>query len=208
MPKKVIIVGYFQEVIELCELCNIEIVGVIDNNDSETFNNSTIPILGTDAEAEVLFSKFGRIPLLLTPDSPSVRKKLANYYSNIGYKFLTVISPNATISRTAKIGEGVFIQSGVNVSANVEISDFVRLKTNANVMHDCEIDTFSTVAPNAVLLGKVRVYTEAYIGSNATVLPGCTIGNNAMVGAGSVVTKNVDNNTVVVGNPSKFFKNN
>jgi acetyltransferase-like isoleucine patch superfamily enzyme len=46
----------------------------------------------------------------------------------------------------------------------------------------------------------------ASIGSNATILSGITIGENAMVGAGSVVTKNVEANTVVAGNPAKFIK--
>lgn len=203
MTKRVIIIGFFQEVVELCEECNIEIVGYIDTNTSFI---TDIPFLGTDAEAGALFTKFGNIPLLLTPDSPSVRKKLADYYSNFGYQFLNVISPTATISKTATIGDGVLIQTGVNVSSNVMIGDFVRLNTKSNVMHDCEVAAFSTVAPNAVLLGKVIVNTLSYIGSNATILPGCAIGKNTIVGAGSVVVKNVEENSVVAGNPSKILR--
>ncbi len=205
MPKKVIIVGYFQEVIELCEKCGIEIVGIIDNNKTESFNID-IPILGNDADAEALFFDFGKIPLLLSPDSPTIREKLADYYTKIGYHFLTVISPDANISRTARIGVGVLIQSGVNVSSNSVINNFVRLNTNSNIMHDCYIDSFSTIAPNSVLLGRVKVSMLSYIGSNATILPGCDIGKNAMVGAGTVVTKNVEDATVVVGNPSKILR--
>ena len=47
----------------------------------------------------------------------------------------------------------------------------------------------------------------ASIGSNATILAGVTIGENSLVGAGSVVTKDVPNNTIVVGNPAKILKN-
>jgi serine acetyltransferase len=47
------------------------------------------------------------------------------------------------------------------------------------------------------------------IGAGAVILPGLTIGNNAMIGAGAVITKNVPDNAVVIGNPGKIkrFKN-
>jgi acetyltransferase-like isoleucine patch superfamily enzyme len=46
----------------------------------------------------------------------------------------------------------------------------------------------------------------AIIGANSTLLPGVRIGKNALVGAGSVVTKDVEANAVVVGNPAKKIK--
>ncbi|MEL7271430.1 MAG: acyltransferase [Bacteroidota bacterium] len=45
-----------------------------------------------------------------------------------------------------------------------------------------------------------------WIGANAILLPGVTIGENSVVGAGSIVTKNVPNNSVVVGNPARIIK--
>lgn len=50
------------------------------------------------------------------------------------------------------------------------------------------------------------VKAEKTNGSEAIVLPGVTIGDNAVVGAGSVVTKNVEANTVVAGDPAKPIK--
>jgi len=47
----------------------------------------------------------------------------------------------------------------------------------------------------------------AKIGANSIILPGVIIGENAFVGAGSVVTKNVPDGAVVVGNPAKIIKN-
>ena len=44
------------------------------------------------------------------------------------------------------------------------------------------------------------------IGTNAIVLPNRSIGKNSYVGAGAVVTKNVEDNSVVVGNPARFLK--
>jgi len=44
------------------------------------------------------------------------------------------------------------------------------------------------------------------LGANVTVLPGVTIGNNSIIGAGSVVTKNIPENVIAVGNPCKVLR--
>lgn len=46
----------------------------------------------------------------------------------------------------------------------------------------------------------------SWIGANSILLPGITVGINSIVGAGSIVTKNVPDNTVVAGNPAKIIK--
>jgi acetyltransferase-like isoleucine patch superfamily enzyme len=53
---------------------------------------------------------------------------------------------------------------------------------------------------------KTLVKKGASIGSGCTILANITIGENAIVGAGSVVTKDVPANTIVVGNPAKFLR--
>jgi UDP-2-acetamido-3-amino-2,3-dideoxy-glucuronate N-acetyltransferase len=50
---------------------------------------------------------------------------------------------------------------------------------------------------------KTLVKEGASIGANATILPGITIGKCAFIGAGAVITKNVPNYAVMVGNPAK-----
>ena len=199
--KDVILVGAFHEVVELCEDCDINIVGIIDNNLTGSFLG--IPIIGTDNDATRLYQEFSHCQLVITPDMPKVREKLYQLYAREGFEFATIISPKATISRSAKIGRGTVIQSGVNVSAATTIGSFVKLNTNANVMHDDVVGDFATIAPNAVLLGYVNIEKTAYIGANSTVLPHLNIGEGALVGAGAVVTKNVDANLIVKGVPAK-----
>ena len=54
--------------------------------------------------------------------------------------------------------------------------------------------------------GKVTIRKNAWIGMGATITPGVTVGENAVVAAGSVVTKDVPDNTVVAGVPAKVIK--
>lgn len=201
MKTDVIIVGGFHEIIELCEDSGLNVVGIIDNELEGTYYG--VPIIGNDEDAERLFPQYGGCNVIITPDSPKVREKLVNYYKAIGYKFITVISPLAHISKYAKIGEGTIIQSGVNVSAATIIGSFCKLNSSCNVMHDNTIADFATIAPNAVLLGRVMAGKGAYIGANSTILPKINIGNGSIVGAGAVVTRNVDKGKIVKGVPAK-----
>lgn len=201
MKTDVIIVGGFHEVIELCEDCGLNVVGIIDNQLSGSYYG--IPVIGTDDDAENLYPHYKSCKLIITPDSPRVRERLVNKYKFIGYEFATVVSPSAHVSKFAEIGEGTVVQSGVNVSAATTIGRFCKLNTCCNVMHDNSIGDFTTIAPNVVLLGRVKVEYGAYIGANATVLPEIVVEKGAIVGAGSVVTRNVSECATVKGVPAK-----
>ncbi len=54
-----------------------------------------------------------------------------------------------------------------------------------------------------ILREAVRIGKNVWIGGGATILPGVTIGDNSIVGAGAVVTKDVEADTIVVGNPAR-----
>jgi len=54
--------------------------------------------------------------------------------------------------------------------------------------------------------GDVVIGSDAWIGAGSIILPNIRVGHTSIVGAGSIVTKSVDNKTVVVGNPAKFLK--
>lgn len=198
---EVILVGGFIEIIELCELCNLNISGIIDNNLKEDYCG--YPIIGTDTDAPKLLDKFRTTPLLLSPDLPATRKKIADYYEALGFTFISLISPKAEVSKSAIIGKGVIIQTSVNVSANTRLGNFVRLNTRANIMHDCTIDVYTTVAPSAVVLGRVKIGKYCYVGANSTILPEINIGDEAIIGAGAVVVKDIENNKTVKGIPAK-----
>ena len=201
MKTDVIVVGGFHEIIELCEECSLNVVGIIDNQLVGAYYG--IPIIGTDKDAEVLFPQYKSCRVIITPDSPRVRENLANQYKSIGFGFTTVISPFAHVSKYSEIGEGTVIQSGVNVSAATKIGRFCKLNSCCNVMHDNIIGDFTTIAPNAVLLGRVMVERGAYIGANSTVLPEIVVNKGAIVGAGAVVTRNVSVGVTVKGVPAK-----
>ncbi|MCT4456208.1 sugar O-acetyltransferase [Lactiplantibacillus paraplantarum] len=85
---------------------------------------------------------------------------------------------------------------GIDIEEDVQIAPRVNLVT---VNHDLKDKMIIKCAP-------VHIKKGAWIGANATILPGVTIGENSVVGAASVVTKDVPDNCVVVGNPARILK--
>ena len=99
MDKEIILVGGFHEIIELCEEIGYKIIGIIDNNLKESYWG--YPIIGTDNMIKIISQNYKHIPLVITPDFPSTRKKLFLEYSKYGFEFETIISPTAKISKSS-----------------------------------------------------------------------------------------------------------
>ena len=196
----VILVGGFPEMVELCVTCNYRVIGAIE---LEGETGGVVDVLGTDADAPVLKQRYPDVPLVLSPESSERRKVLAEEYSRLGFSFARLIHPSATVSDSARLGQGVVIQAGAIVSTNCQVGDFARVHFGGILLHDVSIGACSNIAPGAVVLGRVKVGEGAFIVANATVLSGRTVGDGAIVGAGAVVTRDVEDSTVVVGCPAR-----
>nr|BAL55158.1 transferase hexapeptide repeat containing protein [uncultured Acetothermia bacterium]BAL60197.1 transferase hexapeptide repeat containing protein [Candidatus Acetothermum autotrophicum] len=108
------------------------------------------------------------------------------------------IGKNCKISSHSFICEGVTIEDGVFIGHHVVfINDKYPRATNEQGELQTEADW--VVRPTLVKRG-------ASIGSGAVIMCGLTIGENAIVGAGSVVTKDVPADAVVIGNPARFLR--
>lgn len=118
-------------------------------------------------------------------------------------RFATLIHPAATVSRYAKIGNGVSIQPFVNVGPNAELGNHIHVFAQAFIGHNARLDDFSYVANNACVGGYVHLKEGGYLGTNATTIERISIGKWAVVGMGSVVTRSVGDFVTVIGNPAR-----
>ena len=100
------------------------------------------------------------------------------------------------------VGNNVTLKSGVYLWAGTVLEDDVFVGPNATFTNDRM--PRSKVYPDR--FEGITVREGASIGANATLLPGIIIGRGVMVGAGAVVTRDVPDYAVVVGNPAKIIK--
>ena len=114
------------------------------------------------------------------------------------------VQKNAFIGKNCKIQSHTFICEGVTIEDDVLvghgvtfINDKYPRATNGNGGLQSEADW--KVVPTVVKKG-------ASVGSGSTILCNVTIGEKAIVGSGSVVTKDVPPNTIVVGNPARIVR--
>jgi acetyltransferase-like isoleucine patch superfamily enzyme len=114
------------------------------------------------------------------------------------------IQKNATVGKNCKISSHSFICEGVAIEDNVFIGHSVTFINDSYpraATPDGQLQTEKDWKVERTLVRK-----GASIGSGTTVLSNVVIGENAIVGAGSVVTKDVPANAIVVGNPAKLLR--
>ena len=122
------------------------------------------------------------------------------------------VMKNSVIGENCNIGQNVVVSPGVELGNNVKIQNNVSLYTGVV----CEDDVFlgpsmvftNVINPRSGVIRKEEymktvVKKGASIGANATIVCGNNIGKYAFIGAGAVVTKEVPDYALMVGNPSK-----
>lgn len=122
------------------------------------------------------------------------------------------IMNNATIGASCNIGQNVVVSPDVVLGTNVKVQNNVSIYTGVI----CEDDVFlgpsmvftNVINPRSAVnrkneYAKTIVKKGASIGANATLICGNNIGKYALIGAGAVITKEVENFALVVGNPAK-----
>ena len=128
----------------------------------------------------------------------------------------TTIWQFCVVLRSATVGSNCNINAQVLIENDVVIGNNVTIKPGVQIWDGITLEDDVFVGPNATftndLMPRSKQYPEAYpktlvkqgasLGANCTILPGVTIGRFAMIGAGAVVTKNVPDYAVMVGNPA------
>jgi sugar O-acyltransferase (sialic acid O-acetyltransferase NeuD family) len=114
-----------------------------------------------------------------------------------------LVDPTAVVASTATVGHGAYVNAGAVVAAHTTIGCHVNLNRSVSIGHDNEIGFAASFGPGSVTTGGVVVGPAAFVGAGATILPGVRVGRRATIGAGAVVTKDVGDFEVVVGNPAR-----
>jgi len=209
--KKIVLIGgggHCKVVISILKkLGNFEIAGIVDNYKTDSFM-SGIKIIGTDDDLKGIY-KSGIYNALITVGSikdNTKRYRLFNMAKEIGYKFPVIISPEAIVDESVKIGEGTVIMPGSIINVDSSIGNNCIINTGSIIEHDCKIGDHCHIAPGVHISGEANIGELSFIGIGATIIQGIKIGKNVTIGAGSVLIKDIPDNVIALGNPAKIMK--
>jgi len=205
--KKIIIVGgggFAKEVIWLAEECGYQVIGILDDNeDMHGKKVLDIPVLGSVEQCH----KYNQYQFILAIGSPRTRLAVYKKMQQDGQvNFATLIHPDVKKSKHVSFGEGSIVCSGCILTVDISIGRHCIININSTVGHESHLGNFVTIAPIVAISGNVTLADYSEIGTSAAIRQGVTIGKGAMLGMGGILTKNIPENGIFVGNPAKLLK--
>lgn len=135
-----------------------------------------------------------------------MKKCIKKIFQKFRNKILREKSIEDLIKRGLVIGKNFNIQKECILDPPhcwlIEIGDEVTLAPRVHILaHDAS----TKKELGYTKIGKVKIGNNVFIGANSTILPNTKIGNNVIIGANSLVNKDIEDNSVVAGNPAKKF---
>lgn len=195
--KKLIIIGasgHGKVIADIAVNNGYEDIVFLDDNES-VLECAGYPVIGKTCQAAKMDGD-----KIIAIGNAEVREKIQK---NI--KVITLVHPDAVISRRVQIGDGTVVMAGAVINSDTVIGDGCIINTGASVDHDCKIGNFSHISVGTHIAGTCVIGDRTWIGAGATVSNNVKICCDSMIGAGAVVVNDIDVSGTYVGVPAKLI---
>ena len=202
--KKVILIGaggHSKSVADAINTNEMELYGFVDEH--KTGMHYGKPILGNKIENIPDFQSYY---YLVAIGDVYARELWFNKILNMNLNTINIIDQTAVLARTAKIGTGNFIGKYAVINADSVIGDNNVINTKALVEHECMVGSHNHLSTNSVINGNVILEDRVFLGSSSVSNGQLHIGHDSIIGSGSVVIRDVESYTTVVGVPAFVIK--
>lgn len=174
------------------------IVGIIERAGSLITSVCGYPVIGTDDELERYY-KPGHSALVTVGQikSSEIRRRLFARVVEVGFDLPVLVSPFASVARTAKIGAGSVLMHFSHVGPDAIVGRNVIVNTRATIEHDAMIGSHCHISTGAMLNGAVCVGDDTFIGSCSVCREGISIGSRCVIGMGVKLKGDLAEDTIV-----------
>ena len=212
MKRDIVVIGaggHAKVVIDAIQYSEYSMCGLTDANYMAVKECMGYPVLGNDEILADLYFQNGVRHAAMGIGHvgyPAVRNKVYAYAQQLGFHFPCLLHPSAAIAKSSIIGDGVLCAAQVVVNAEASIGNLCIINSSAVVEHEVVIADGVHIAPRAVVLGGASVGANSFVGAGSVILQGVHVGRNCIIGAGTIVLGDVEDDSVVVGNPGRVIK--
>ena len=194
--KKLVIIGasgHGKVIADIAVKNEYEDIVFLDDNEHIT-ECAGFPVVGKTSEAETIEGD-----KIVAIGNAKIRERIQRNITDV----VTLIHPNAVISRRVEIGEGTVVMAGAVINSDAVIGKGCIINTGSSVDHDCRVGDYSHISVGVHVAGTVEIGTRTWIGAGATVSNNIKICGDCMIGAGAVVVKSIEKEGTYVGVPAK-----
>ncbi len=186
---------------------DLEFAGYLNDREKTGSLIEGYPVMGKTSDIRKFIEQdYYFINTIFRIDGQEERIRLFEKLSVPDERLVTFIHPTAYVAPNVKLGPGTVIMPNVSLSPGTVFGKCCLVMVNAIVGHNNRIGDFCHIAAQACIGAYLDIGQGVHIGLNASVRENLKIGNNSTVGMGSVLTKNVGDNEIWVGNPAKFLR--
>ncbi|MCK9444908.1 MAG: NeuD/PglB/VioB family sugar acetyltransferase [Tissierellaceae bacterium] len=206
MDKSVYIVGagtYGEAMFELAEMHGYKVKGFFDEDDEKQneiiLNSRVIGKFSELNKRDIKNKKF-----IVAIGNNKIRYEIMTTINDLGGRTPTLIHPKATISPSAEIGKGVYIQANAYIWTKVQINDFSIISPNVVIAHHTTVGKACLISTLTGVGASIKIGDRVFIGMGATIVTGLKlITSDVTIGAGTLVLKDIREQGVYVGVPAR-----
>jgi len=178
------------------------ILDPIGSKIGETIGDLTIKEYDLSVLKELQREKEEKVCTVICLSDNRLKKQIFNEVEEVS-DFMNVIHPDCTVATSTNMQRGVIINPRAVIDPNVRIGDGVMIHSGVVVGHDCCLEDFVNIAPLVALTGGVVIGEGTTLFAGSVVAPNVKIGKFCEIGAGSVVHRDIPDQVLALGNPSR-----
>lgn len=195
-------------VMDLVEDCGFKIKGLLHYNHDRIgekyFGHQIIGCFEDFLQRETLDG----LCFALSMGNLDIRRNLYNKIIDKKGLIPTLIHPSCTISRRASIGNGVQIMPGSIVQGDSAVGNDTVITVNTVIAHSAKVGEHCLISGQVMIGAYSTIGNMTHIGQGSTVVSGKVkkVGDNCILGAGSVLLRDMGDDSVYVGNPAHLLR--